>query len=192
MPIDFSFDGKNLRAQAVAARRAAELVTGISEVTRAALRVLITRSIREGIPPYDAARIIVSMVGLTERQAAAVWTYRVSLINSGLSPAKVDLAVERYAKRKLRERAITIARTETMKALNAGALEAARQAKRDGLLGRNPQKEWIVAGDEKTCPACAPMDGVQVPLKAPFVTILGSVQGPPLHPRCRCTQAITA
>jgi SPP1 gp7 family putative phage head morphogenesis protein len=167
-------------------------VSQVSADTRAALRTLILTSIRAGIPPYDAARLIVGMIGLTERQARAVMSYREGLIDSGLSIARVDRATEKYAAKQLRARAETIARTEIMSALNTGAQEAAEQAHREGLLGKSPKKEWITAGDERTCPLCAPMDGVQVDLRANFDTPGGSVPGPPLHPRCRCTQAVTA
>jgi SPP1 gp7 family putative phage head morphogenesis protein len=188
----FKFDGDNPAAQRVAERQAARFVADITAETRGALRLLILRSIREGLPPYDAARIIVSMIGLTEKQAAAAWNYRISLIDSGLSLAKVDQAVGRYVTKQIRTRADTIARTEIMAALNTGAQEAAEQAQRDGLLGKNPKKEWLTAGDERTCPLCAPMDGAQAPLKGTFSTPAGTVDGPPLHPRCRCTIAVTA
>jgi hypothetical protein len=39
---------------------------------------------------------------------------------------------------------------------------------------------WITAGDERTCPECAPLDG----------TLWRDGEGPepPLHPNCRCVR----
>lgn len=84
-------------------------------------------------------------------------------------------------------RAGVIARTETMRAFNAGNLQSIRD---------NGAKyaRWIASPDEATCPICLPRDGevFRVPGAgtddevtaypgAPFL------EGPPAHPRCRCT-----
>jgi Phage Mu protein F like protein len=187
----FGFTGTNPAAQAVAKRQAASMVVEISSETEAALRALIARAIREGIPPYDAARLIESMIGLDERRAGAVLGYRESLINEGLSFERVNTLTDRYSQKLLRQRAETIARTEIMDALNEGARESYADAQDDGLLSKDAVKEWIVTPDEALCPSCEPMDGVQVPLNAPFQTPEGPVDGPPLHPNCRCAQAVT-
>ena len=187
----FRFDGENIAAQRAAERQAAAMVTEISGKTRAALRALIVRAIREGIPPYDAARMIVSMIGLTEQQAGAAMSYRERLINEGLSLESVDAEVRKLTKKELRKRAVTIARTEIMGALNRGALEAYGQAQQKGLLSGDAVKEWITTPDERLCPVCAPLDGVQVPLKAMFATANGPLPGPVAHPRCRCALAVT-
>ena len=187
----FRFDGENLAAQRAAERAAAAMVTGISEETRAALRALVVRAIHEGIPPYDAARIIVSMIGLTEQQSQAAMNYRESLINEGLSLDRINVLVDRYSAKLLRQRSVTIARTEIMGALNRGALEAYGQAQQKGLLSGDAVKEWITTPDERLCPVCAPLDGKQVPLKAMFETANGPLPGPVAHPRCRCALAVT-
>lgn len=181
----FAFDGKNADAQRVAAQQAADLVRDTSAETKAGLRAVIVRAIREGIPPYDAARVIVGMIGLTEKQALAVMNYREGLIDLGHPLDRVDALVERYAQRKLRERAETIAQTEIIGALNTGAEESWRQAQADGLLPRGTRKQWIVTPDDRLCPICRPMEGVTVPIGEEF-----SLPGPPAHPRCRCTVAV--
>lgn len=182
----FRFDGKNERAQKVAKKRAAALVTRVSSETRQALRAIVVRSIRDGIPVYDAARLMRSLIGTTTAQAAAAASYRAELIDSGLALDKVNARLDRYVEKQIRQRAETIARTETMAALNDGALEGYRQAREEGLLGSDAMKEWIITPDELLCPDCAPMEGVKVPLADLFDTPAGSVPGPPLHPRCRC------
>lgn len=187
----FRFDGENKAAQAAAKRQAARMVTNVSDETKAAIRDLITRSIREGIPPYDAARSIRSMVGMTSRQAQAAMNYRTSLLNSGLTLERVNTLVDRYTEKKIRERADMIARTEIMDALNDGALEAWGQAQDDGLLGDSATKEVLVV-DDGACVQniCPPLEGVKIPLDQPFETSAGDFMAPPFHPHCRCTPVV--
>lgn len=189
----FRFDGKNEAAQRAAGRQAAAMVTRIGEETRAALRALTQRAIREGIPVYDAARVIRSMVGMTDRQAMAAMNYRASLIDSGLSLARVDVLVDRYVTKKIRERAIGIARYEVMNALNQGQLEGWRQAREEGFLGRAAEKEAIGTADGRMCDDCAAVDGQRQPIDEPFQTPLGEFMMPPFHPGgCRCTAVAVA
>jgi hypothetical protein len=187
----FGFTGTNVAAQRVAAKTAARLITEIARETMAAIRSLVVASIRDGIPPYDAARAIRSMIGMNTQQARAAENYRRDLIDSGLPLDRVDALVDRYVERKIRDRAETIARTEILGSLNEGAREGWREAVKDGLLSEDAVKEWIVTPDDRLCPYCEPMDGAQVPLTEQFKTPLGDVDGPPLHPRCRCAQSVT-
>lgn len=88
-------------------------------------------------------------------------------------------------------RAEEIARTETMMASNVGQQEAWRQAADDDLLTGQEKQEWIVTPDDRLCPDCEDMDGEQAGLDDTFHSQeFGDVDGPPLHPRCRCTVGI--
>jgi hypothetical protein len=124
------------------------------------------------------------MIGLNQQQGQAAWNYRKSLIDAGNSLEKVNSLTDRYAAKKLRERALTIARTETMEAINTGQRTEWRSAQRTGLLGPKAEREWMTV--DNACPICLPMDGVRVLLDG------GSfpVPGPPAHQRCRCTEGI--
>lgn len=88
-------------------------------------------------------------------------------------------------------RAETIARTETMTASNAGQQLAWDQAIDEGFLTGDEKQEWIVTPDDRLCPICEPLDGQTVKLGAKFDTELGKVDGPPAHPNCRCTVALS-
>ena len=182
--VPFRFDGDNPDAQRAAAKRAADFVVGISRSQREAVRAIILRSIRDGIPPLDAARLIRDVVGLDPRRANAVANYREELVRQG--SANVSGLVDRYAERQLRNRAETIARTEILEALNAGALESWRQARADGYLTGDAEKEWIVTPDDLLCPICEPLDGERRPVEVPFS---GGVMMPPQHANCRCAAA---
>lgn len=117
-------------------------------------------------------------------------------VEDGLGP--IDTA------RKIREvfteaktvRALRVARTESLKAANRGALEAYKQS---GVVAG---KEWYTSKDEAVCQWCAPLHGRVVSTEADFFhqgeTYIGkeggkitfnleSVPTPPLHPNCRCT-----
>jgi SPP1 gp7 family putative phage head morphogenesis protein len=69
-------------------------------------------------------------------------------------------------------RARTIARTETMTAVNAGVRDRYRAAGVETV-------GWISAQDDHSCEECDGLDGQQWPID--------DAPQPPLHPNCRCT-----
>lgn len=89
-------------------------------------------------------------------------------------------------------RAELIARTETMKAANAGQQEAWDQAVDDGLLTGDEKQVWITAPDERLCPICDEMDGQEIALGESFDVDGEELDGPPAHPNCRCTVGLVA
>lgn len=88
-------------------------------------------------------------------------------------------------------RADVIARTEVMRASNQGQLEAWEQATDAGLLTGDETKEWITTPDDRLCPVCEPLDGVNVAMNEDFDVDGEKVEGPPAHPNCRCTVGLT-
>lgn len=85
-------------------------------------------------------------------------------------------------------RAELIARTETMTAANAGQRLGWEQAVDEGLLSGDERRTWIATGDESTCPICSDLDGTTAKLDGEYPDPGG--EGPPAHPRCRCTEGI--
>lgn len=143
---------------------------------------------KEGLPPRESARLIRSLIGLTERDARAVAKLRATLLERGALPAAVEKQTARYAERLLNARAETIARTETMTAAAQGQAELWSQAEAAGLLTGEELREWIVTDDDRTCEICLPMDGQQVAKGENFVDGDGNeVEAPPAHPNCRCS-----
>jgi len=112
-------------------------------------------------------------------------------------PKLIKRVNETYANwNKIRSRAI--ARTETLRASNRGALEAYRQS------GVVKKKVWITHFDKRTCVWCEDMNGKTVSIEKAFiegdsftVTEDGKnrtldisyeeIQSPPLHGLCRCS-----
>lgn len=185
--LQLRFDIVNPRAL-TAARRGARLVREITDTTRQGIQATIARSIRDGIPPAEAARIIRPTIGLTDRQAMTVINYRFSLLEEGADADVVAKAAERYAAKLLRKRSETIARTETIRAGREGRDETWRQAKAEGLLPETAKRRWVITDDDRLCPACEPLGGVEVGLDEGFPQ--GGGDGPPLHPNCRCTTVL--
>lgn len=193
------------------------LITGIGQETRAGIQAIVLRGFLGGQAPAVQARAIAPMIGLTERQVVAVANYRAALESgkfrdalarasrdgrydrtllaamqskSPLRQEQIDAMVRRYAERSLKYRAEMIARTETLRAANAGLRESWRQAQEQGLLRVGQRQKWLVAHDERTCPVCRPVPGMNpdgVLLGTAFNTPDGRVESPPLHPQCRCS-----
>lgn len=92
---------------------------------------------------------------------------------------KLAERVERIFREAKGPRAEMIARTEVLRSTNFATQEAYRQS------NVVEAKEWLTSLD--ACEECQPLDGQTVPLNGKFVTPIGSVDYPPLHPRCRCT-----
>ena len=186
-PIGFRFDYRSPQAIVAAERSAALLVTQVTAETRAALKALVVKGLKDGITPAKLARLIQDSVGLNTPQAAALLNYRVALEAEGaLSALRLEAAVERYREKLLRQRKYMIARTETMRVLNAGKLEAARQAERDGWI-TGSTKEWAAAPEElvpPVCDECHDLDGDTVGLDSAFSS---GDDAPPAHPYCRCS-----
>lgn len=183
-----SFDRANPEAIRWAKDRAGELVTQVTEQSRAAVRKIIARAVEGKLTPREAARMIRNVVGLTELQADAVLNLQVRLLSQGKLAEAVQKAGDRYAARLLRYRAETIARTETVAAANEGQLQLWRQAQANGLLKANARRQWITTPDERLCPVCRPLNGKTAPLDGPFP---GGFMNPPAHPNCRCATGLS-
>ncbi len=177
-----SFSARLPFAEQAADQHAAEMVTAITAETRDALRVLVRRAIAEGIPPRDLARLVRDVVGLSTPQALAALAYRESLTSVGLSPDLVETRTARYAAKLRRQRAVMIARTEVMRALNAGQDAGWAHAQQAGLLGPSARRVWMT--NPKACKACDALHGKTAPVGEPFD---GGIRRPPRHPSCRCT-----
>lgn len=213
-----AFDRTSAEAVQWARDHSSQLVTQVTKETREAIRQVVTRAFQEGIAPREAAKLIRDVVGLRMDQVDAVLNVRQKLMDAaaraqrtgravtvrvpgvprgikvppdGLPPDRQSSILQRYADRQLRQRALMIARTETIAASNAGQQLQWQQAVRDGLLRGNEQQRWTVTFDERLCPICRPLHGQQVPLGQPFRTANGPVMGPPAHPNCRCAVVLS-
>jgi len=158
-------------------------VKDLSSETIEGIKVALDQALERGENPLVAARRIRSMIGPNARQMQAIERYHSRLLEQGVSPKRARELTEKLTQRYIKQRAETIARTEMIAAENYGALEAWDRAVKAGLAGKESEKEWVTAFDERTCPACSQLDGVRVKYNEPFPV---GVMMPPLHPNCRC------
>lgn len=124
---------------------------------------------------------------ISETMRERIWDEVVDAFARGISPA--DLADNLEAIVGDDVRAELIADTESMIAANEGQRESWDQASDNGLLDDSVKKEWIATGDSGVCDDCDELDGTVVALDEDFPNDGGD--GPPLHPRCRCTSGLT-
>lgn len=197
--IGVSFDLVPERAIAAAEAHAGELVDGITDAAREAVRQIIVRGQREGRSVDAVAADVRSVVGLHPRWANAVANRRRALesmpVKRRPSAARIDVLVAQYRRRLHDYQARTIARTELLWASNAGIHEGHRAAVEAGAYPAGVEREWVTAaegvpyrkGTSRVCVICRPMSGVRVSgVDTPFVTPAGAVLFPPAHAGCRC------
>lgn len=175
------------------------LIRQINEQTKESVRRIIYESIRDGVPPRQSANLIRGIVGLTSRQSGSVMNLWRTMADAGNPNA--ELNAMRYGEKLLRDRAVNIARTETMFSANKGQQLAWREMVNSQLIDTTRfQQKWMVTPDDRLCDRCAPMDNKLVPLDGHFeetergvlpsarISVAGTtVENPPLHPQCRCT-----
>ena len=183
-PLGFAFNAKNLEAQRIARAYTAAQIDLIDTETKQAVRTIIQWSIREGIAPRDAAKLIKKSVGLNRPQILALIDYDRRLPAEMPTAVRVK-AVGKYRGTLVRRRALMIARTEVIDALNMGAEVAWKQAQGQGLLGKDAKKEWLTT-PVGACNVCLALNGKSVKIGGKFESPRGALNGPTAHPNCRC------
>jgi hypothetical protein len=183
-PLGFAFNAKNREAQRIARDYTAAQITLIGDETKKAVRLIIQRSIREGIAPRDAAKLIKEAVGLNRPQMQTLIDY-VNRFPEEMPTAVKFKAYKKYKAKLVRRRASMIARTETIDALNMGAEVAWKQAQGQGLLGKDAEKEWLTT-PVGACSICEALNGKSVKIGEKFQSPRGALNGPTAHPNCRC------
>jgi len=206
-----SFGGRNERAERIARDLGARLVTEVVDDTR----VLIAQTIRGGLEAgnnprrtaLDIGGRIVNgkrqggLVGLDSRRAGWVQNYRAKLLAEGRPQSQIDRMAQQYSNKLLRQRGETIARTETLKALNAGRQEALDQLienPNNDVRAEDVVRAWDSTGDARTRETHAAADGQVVPQGEAFTvggysmmypgdTSLGAPAGETVN--CRCYMA---
>jgi len=186
-----SFSGSDPRVVRYARKRTAFLITEVTESSKEAVRQAIG-DLNEGTDdPRSVAQRIQDAVGLDTRRANAVDRYRDALEQAGVPDDRIDRRAEAYRDRLLAQRADTIARTESINAVNAGQQEGWDQAADRGEIDRKTAKKvWIVTPDDRLCPRCEELAGQAVGIDEQFDTDEGRIDGPGLHPNCRCSMAL--
>jgi len=219
--IDVTFNAVHANVVRYAQTRAARLVTSVPRDVRETIRLIVAIGVSGKADIGAQARMIKEVVGLPRNWALAplrfgdelrekmltgdttlgTLTRRLSgsdmvqiraRVEAGtLTPDFINDMESLYAERLISLRAETIARTETLAATNYGAQESWRQAVDDGDLPAASKQFWIVTPDDRLCPICVEIPGMNpdgVGVDEQFETPEGPVDGPPApHPNCRCS-----
>lgn len=108
-----------------------------------------------------------------------------------LTAEQIDKMVEAYRNRWIAFRAETIARSESLRAVNIGGREAFKQGVQAGNFAEaQVQRKWHTAQDDRVSPehaAIPKMNPHGRGLDEPFHTPVGPYMFPPIRPNCRCT-----
>lgn len=177
----------------------AELVTNCTDEQIKAIRSLTLRAVNENMSSAEFARYIRPTIGLTRSQAEAnmkLYQTTKEMLQKEhprMKPENVEKrarkAAENYAKKQIRQRAETIARTEIARAYNYAMDETIRQAIAEGRIPEM-KRVWSTSQDGKVCPICQAMEGMEVSMDGEFRAKQGKklliVSLPPAHPRCAC------
>lgn len=198
-----------------AREQAAELVKDVPKQTKQIIAEVIARGAERGLTVEQQARAIRETVGLppnwanapaamadelrageisaaTSRRMSAVMKQKIR------SAARNDQITETFIKRMQAEytqslinaRALTIARTETLRASNFGITQSWWQAQQAGDLPGGVKRVWLVTHDSRLSPQHARIPSMNPygrGLNEPFFTTEGIHMYPPSRPNCRCT-----
>ena len=180
--------------------RGAEFVTASTIEQREAIAALLEKKIRDEHTVDELAKMIRPCIGLTGGQARANAKFYDNIVKTlteehprmskeSIRKKALD-ASTKYAERQHRQRALTIAQTESAFAYNRGADEGVRQAMSAGLLGLC-EKVWSTSGDENVCATCNSLEGTVIGMDDSFgfkgrELFTGHKMLPPAHPMCAC------
>ncbi len=186
------FDLVNAHAVQWASRYAGQLITEITKNQRRTISDLVVGSVRNGHTVEEIAREVRNIIGLHSRQVETLVRYRGVLEERETPPARIEQLVERRATGMLFQRSRMIARTEILDAANSGQRGLWQEAAAEGLFDKEKaRKVWVTTQDDLAEEYCLELDGVEVGLDEQFESELGSVDGPTLHPGCRCGMNLT-
>lgn len=189
--MDVAFDLRFMEAETFLTKYLPMLVVNVNNETRIAIRNVVLEGFRKGHHPYQMAEEIKALVGMTPGQVRAYQAFAANLARRNMSRDWQSNALKNYRERAIERRARNIARTETLRAANAGQLRLWQVAGTNGLLGPSAKKLWINTPGPRTCPTCQGMGGRTADINGVWSVEGYSVEAPPLHPSCRCAMGLT-
>lgn len=190
------FDYTDPRSTEYALQQSAKLVTNMTGQMKDQVRAVVGRAFTEGIPVYDTARELRSVINLTKRQEVTLSKFadlnRARLMEEGLTGRKLEQrlneVVERQYKKMISQRSKVIARNEILQAENAGRMLGFEQSVEQGWASPLSVKRWSTSTDERTCSICGPMNGMSVQWNQYFPN--GIYDPSDAHIMCRCSVSL--
>lgn len=194
--------------------QSAMLIRQVTEEVKEAVRVVVALGNQQGLTVVDQARAIEQVVGLPPHWARAPVTFAQELrdgdvgaatrrrlsatdkaqIRSKIRKGTVDGPFvremqEKYTKSLTRRRALTIARTENLRAANFGQFDSWGQAVQQGAIPATARRVWIVTPDSRLSEEHSTIPFLNAGgrgMTEPFITTEGLFMFPPSRPNCRC------
>jgi hypothetical protein len=188
--LDLAFDLRFMAAEEFLQKYLPSLIVGITTQTQAAVRDIVLEGFRIGRHPYEMADNIKAIVGMTPAQLRAYRAFAANLMRSKLTAVRQEEALAAYRDRAIELRAKNIARTETIRAANAGQRALWEDAVDNGLMGSGVMRKWIGTPDSRACEYCKDLWNEEVGLDEPWVKGKFVVMQPPFHPSCRCAMGL--
>jgi len=172
----------------------AGMVTNVTDETIEALRRLLVAGYDQGYTPQEIARQMRDSLGLTTAQVEQRKRLYEQWLAEGMSVEDANAKLERWVKKKIKERAEIIATNELKYAGNRGQEMLWEAAQQGGLLPKeNVKRKWILTNDEHLCRLCGAMVGERAltNIGEPWETDKGAVYTPQdIHVRCRCAERL--
>lgn len=213
--IEASFSAAHPNVILFARQQAADLVVNVPKEVKQIIAEVIARGAERGLTVAEQARAIKEVVGLPPNWAQAPSNFAVELQsgntsaalnrklsgklkqqirraakNGTLDDAFIRKAMTEYTETLISHRAVTIARTETIRAANFGLTESWQQARAQGVLPPRARRFWIITEDSRLSPEHARIPGMNSAgrgINEPFLTPDGVFMHPPSRPNCRCS-----
>lgn len=186
-----TFDFSSERPAQVVRDASDFFVTGVTRGLRDRLADVVTTAGEVEMPIEDARMWVREQVTLLPKHAEVIDRIRTALRQRDVPQRDIQRVIADRTEQYLQYRTTMITRTEVARAASLGQLEAWHQARDRGWVTNSTMREWVTAKDERTCPICRPMNGVQVRLNEPWHTRTGTVEYPSaVHPQCRCTSVL--
>jgi hypothetical protein len=178
---------ENPKVQNYIGIRTGELIQNVTADLQTNVQQAVATGMRDRLSPRQVAGLIRDGLPLNVRQQRSLEKYKAGLAETDLSAKKQAQLTERMRNALADERATTIARTEAQYAIQSGQRASWDEALSQGLITNASKKKWVT--EASPCQYCAMLNGVTVRVNEPFVFPSNDqeIDGPPGHPRCRCS-----
>jgi hypothetical protein len=190
--VTMNFALVNPAAVRAAETQAIKLAGFITDTQIEMIRDIVVRSTSGEFDVFEAAKRIKDYIGLDPRRTKALEKFEQTLRDQGLADEIITRRIGRYKKALLKDRSLTIARTEIINAASTGQQTLWSEALKQGSISKDDLlKEWLVTDDDLLdANICLPLMGVTAEIDEPFDTPVGPLMGPTAHPRCRCSMGL--
>lgn len=159
-------------SEAWAREEAAAHIVGISASAQEKIKKVIAQAVSEGWGIPEVKKALMPLIGLDEARLATLGNYELEQIERGFSGSALQARLDTFELRLIRQRAETIARTETAAASSEGTLTAFDDM---GIA------EVEGVSDPECCPDC------DAEINGKTFTIEEAREMIPYHPNCECT-----